>query len=128
MNSKANIPYIRYYLSELIILLLATFIFSSKITFIPWYSKPRTYDLLYILILMIVQFIAFLLYWRGYEKYNKFNNLRYVSGIESCILFVIFMMCIYSINWYVICSIVFTIINIGLIAYIIYTQKNKGYH
>ena len=122
---KSKIPYLRYYISEIILLLLGIFIFSSKASFVPWYSKPRTYDLLYILILMIVQFIAFLLYWRGYEKYNKFNNLRYMAGIESIILFIMFMLCIYSIKWYVACSIIVTIINIGFASYNIYNLKKQ---
>lgn len=122
---KSKIPYLRYYISEIMLLLLGIFIFSSKASFVPWYSKPRTYDLLYILILMIVQFIAFLLYWRGYEKYNKFNNLRYMAGIESIILFIMFMLCIYSIKWYVSCSIIVTIINIGFASYNIYNLKKQ---
>ena len=128
MKSKLNAPYFRYYLSELIILLLGTYLFSSKITILPWYSKPRTYDLLYLLLLLIFQFITFLIYWRGYEKYITFNKLRCIAGLEVCILCVMFMMCIYSIKLYILCSIISSIINIILIVYTIYISKIKRCH
>ncbi len=119
MQSDKTKDNLNHYIIQLILLIFSIFLFSSKLDIIPWYMQPRTYDLLYILILLVIQFIVFLIYWRLYEKAKVSLFIVIQTGLHSVILFIMFKLCIHSLAWYLRFSIIFCIVDILLLSYTI---------
>lgn len=110
-----------HYIFEFLLLAISFILFSSKISILPWYIPLTTYVLLYILILIILQFMLFLYTWYIYEKKARLKFLFKTCFSHLLLLLLMFCLCIFSINWFNI----FTVIAcIGIIILIIYTYTN----
>ncbi len=110
-----------HYIFEFLLLAISFILFSSKISILPWYIPLTTYVLLYILILIILQFMLFLYTWYIYEKKARLKFLFKTCFSHLLLLLLMFCLCIFSINWFNI----FTVITcIGIIILIIYTYTN----
>ncbi len=122
MNSKLstkNLTICRYL--QYLLLGISFFLFSSKISILPWYIPLTTYALLYILILLILQIILLLYTWYMYEKQECFKTIRRICFFHFLLLLLMFFLCIISIKWFNVFSILVTIL-IGLL--IIYQKKS----
>lgn len=118
MNNKLSSKRLSicYYLQYLL-LYLSLYLFSSKITFLPWYIPLTTYVLLYILILMLLQIGLFLYTWYIYEKHISFKNLRKICFLHVLLLLIMSILCIFSVYWFYLCSILSTCFIVLLIFY-----------
>lgn len=111
--------YIQY-----LLLSISLYLFSSKISFLPWYMPLTTYVLLYILVLTIFQMILLLYTWYMYERQITFKYLRRVCFIHFLLLLLMSFLCILSINWFNLFSFLSTLLIVLLVVY----QRTITYH
>lgn len=118
MNSKllTKILTICRYLQYLL-LGISFLLFSSKIPILPWYIPLTTYVLLYILILIILQIILLIYTWYMYEKQYSFKIIRRICVFHFLLLLLMFFLCILSIKWFNLFSILVTILIVLLTIY-----------
>ena len=113
LNSKIIIQL--NYLIQIILLAIGFYLFSSKITFIPWHSKLTTYVLLHLLILLVLQFLLFISYWGFSEHELKYLKLRRIALIHLFILLLMSFLSIWRIQYFIFGCIVFSIIHLYLL-------------
>lgn len=111
--------YIQY-----LLLSISLYLFSSKISFLPWYMPLTTYVLLYILVLTIFQMILLLYTWYMYERQITFKYLRRVCFIHFLLLLLMSFLCILSINCFNLFSFLSTLLIVLLVVY----QRTITYH
>lgn len=114
LNSKIIIRL--NYLIQFLLLAIGFYLFSSKIPFIPWYSKLTTYVLLHLLILLVLQFLLFILYWGFSDRRLHYLKLRHVALIHLFILLLMSLLSILSIPYFILSCIIFSIINLCLMS------------
>lgn len=102
---------------QYLLLGISFYLFSSKISFLPWYMPLTTYVLLYILILMTLQTILFLYTWYMYEKKIFFKNIRRICFLHFLLLLIMSIFCIFSIKCFNIFSFLSTILIVLLAIY-----------
>ena len=103
------------YLLEYLLLAISFFLFSSKISILPWYVPLTTYALLYILILIILQVILFIYIWHIYEKHKYLKSLRKICFLHLMVLLLMFLICILSVEWFNTFSLIISISTVCLI-------------
>lgn len=111
------------YFLEVFILIACLYLFSSKLTILPWYIPLSTYTLLYILILLVFQFILMLYNWFLYEKNTLFKRLLLIGNINTGILLIMFFFCILSIKAFNVSAALVTILDLLLLWYTLFHIK-----
>ena len=113
LNSKRIIQL--SYIMQVILLAIGFYLFTSKITVVPWHSPLTTYMLLHLLILVILQFLLFILYWRFSEYELQYLKLRRIALIHLFILLSMSLLSILHIQYFIFGCILFVAINLYLI-------------
>lgn len=103
------------YFIQVILLAIALYLFSSKLSFIPWHSMLSTYVLLHLLILVGLQFLLFTLYWGLSDRQLYYLKLRRVALIHLFILLFMSLLSIFSIQYFIFGCVIFSILNFYLI-------------
>lgn len=103
------------YFIQVILLAIALYLFTSKLSFIPWHSILRTYVLVHLLILVGLQFLLFTWYWGLSNLQLHYLKLRHISLTHLFILLFMFSLSIFSIPYFIFGCIIFSIINLYLI-------------
>lgn len=104
--------YIQY-----ILLSLSFYLFSSKISFLPWYIPLTTYVLLYLIILTVLQGLLLLYTWSKYEKHINFKYARRICLIHFLLLLFMCFLCIFSMYWFYLFSFLSLLLIIFLVIY-----------
>lgn len=113
LNSKVIIQL--SYMIQILLLAIGFYLFTSKVTIVPWHSPLTTYVLLYLLILVILQFLLFMFYW-GFSEYElQYLKLRHIALIHLFILLSMSLLSILHIQYFIFGCILFSAINLYLI-------------
>ena len=114
LNSLKICCYIQY-----VLLSFSFYLFSSKISFLPWYIPLTTYVLLYLIILTLLQILLLLYTWSKYEKQINFKYARRICLIHFLLLLFMCFLCIFSVTWFHL----FSFLSLLLIIFLIIYQK-----
>lgn len=114
-----------HHLLQIILLVSALYLLTSKLSIVPWASPLTTYVLLYLLILLGLQFILLVLYCVFSKHQASYFKLRHIAFFHFLSLILMCFLSIMSISSFIKGCIFFSIVD----SYLIYltSQSLKTY-
>lgn len=103
------------YMVQILLLAIGFYLFTSKITIVPWHSPLTTYVLLHLLILVVLEFLLFIFCWRFSEYELQYLKLRRIALIHLFILLSMSLLSILHIQYFIFGCVLFSTINLYLI-------------
>lgn len=103
------------YMVQMLLLAIGFYLFTSKITIVPWHSPLTTYVLLHLLILVVLEFLLFIFCWRFSEYELQYLKLRRIALIHLFILLSMSLLSILHIQYFIFGCVLFSTINLYLI-------------